>query len=234
VCLEVGPKITGAFLPAYPGCWVFGRDQEAALGKAKEAAVAWYSWVGLHGEKVKPPSTIKMDPIEVMHVTYNPAKAGKPEPLFWAETHAASVRDVDRTLRLMRYSRSDLLGFCSSLDPHLLRWKPRSEPRSVASTLKHIAIAEWWYVTRLNIDLPKDFPNDVFELLKHTRQLAERSLGRLTEEQRTSVFQPKNDPSPSSNLWTARKVLRRFVDHERLHTGYIERITGSRQNNIKA
>ena len=234
VCLEVGPKATGAFLPAYPGCWVFGRNQNAALGKAKEAALAWHGWIRSHGEKVESPSTIKTDPVEVMHVSYNPAEAGKPEPLFWSEIPAVSFRDVDRTLRLMRYSRSDLLGLCSNLDKPLLSWKPRSEPRSIANCLRHIAMAEWWYVTRLDIDLPRNFPTDVFELLARNRHLAELSLVRLTEDQRRSVFQPENDPSPVCNLWTARKVLRRFVDHERLHTGYIKRIAASYQFNSKS
>jgi hypothetical protein len=89
-------------------------------------------------------------------------------------------------------------------------------------------------VTRLDIDLPRNFPPDVFDLLGHTRQLVERSLSRLTEDQCKDVFQPKNDPSPVCNLWTARKVLRRLVDHERLHTGYIKRIAASYQFNSKS
>jgi uncharacterized damage-inducible protein DinB len=166
-----------------------------------------------------------------MRVTYNPAEAGKPEPLFWSEVLPVSVRDVHRTLRLMEYSRNDLLELCSGLDRLALRWKPKSEPRSIAGCLKHIAIVEWWYITRLNIDLPKEFPGDVFRLLKYTRQLAERSLGGLSKRQRSEIVQPRNDLSPICNLWTARKVLRRFVDHERLHTNYVRKMIRLYQSN---
>jgi len=85
-------------------------------------------------------------------------------------------------------------------------------------------MVEWWYITRLSIDLPEDFPDDVFELLRYARRLAIGSLGKLTKDERTRIFQPKNDPSPKCNLWTARKVLRRFVDHERLHARYARRL----------
>ena len=222
VCLEVGPKATGAFVPGHPGCWVFGRDQESALRRVESAVSDWYVWS--KGRTLDRASSIELIPLEVLRVTYNPAKAGKPEPLFWSEAPPTSTEDIDRILRLMKRSREDLLKMCSGFDTNILRWRPRTEPRSIGNCLKHIAIVEWWYITRLDIELPKDFPGDVFELLQHTRGMAEGSLGRLTKEERTRIFQPKNDPSPTCNLWTARKVLRRFVDHERLHANYIRRL----------
>ena len=222
-CLEVGDQGAGAFVPELPGCWVFGRDERRALAKVRSATSKWYAWAKRHGEAVIIPSSIKVEPAEVLRVTYNPVEAGKPEPLFWSEVLPVSVRDVERTLRLMNHSRRDLLELCRDLDSNRLRWKPKVGPRTIEDCLRHIASVEWWYITRLDIDLPTDFPKDLFGLLQYTRSLAERELKRLTKEQRTRVFQPHNDPSPVCNLWTARKVLRRFVDHERLHAAYMEK-----------
>ncbi len=81
-CLEVGEGGTGAFIPELPGCWVFGRDERSALAKARSAASRWYVWAKRHGESVAIPSSIKVEPAEVLRVTYNPVEAGKPEPLF--------------------------------------------------------------------------------------------------------------------------------------------------------
>ena len=160
---------------------------------------------------------------------YDPVEAGKPEPLFWSEILPVTTQDVERTLRLMTHSRRDLLELVHRLDKDVLRRRPKGGPRTIENCLKHVAIVEWWYVTRLDIDLPTDFPRDRIELLHYTRGLAERELKRLTKDQRTRIFQPRNDPSPVCNLWTARKVLRRFVDHERLHTAYIEKtLAGSK------
>ena len=123
----------------------------------------------------------------------------------------------------MNHSRRDLLELARGLDSGALRRRPKGGPRTVGNCLEHIAIAEWWYITRLDADLPTDFSRDRIELLHYRRGLAERQLKRLTKDQRTLIFQPRNDPSPVCNLWTARKVLRRLVDHERLHTAYIEK-----------
>lgn len=222
-CLEVGDQGTAAFIPELPGCWVFGRDERRALAKARSAASKWYKWAERHGEPVTITSSVKVEPAEVLRVTYNPVEAGKPEPLFWSEVLPVSARDVERTLRLMNHSRRDLLELCGSLDNSALRRKPKGGPRTIEDCLRHIASVEWWYITRLDIDLPTDFPRDLFDVLQYTRRLAEKELKRLTKEQRTRIFQPHNDSSPVCNLWTARKVLRRFVDHERLHTAYIEK-----------
>ena len=220
-CLEVGEGGTGAFIPDLPGCWVFAKSDERALTKAKSAVSDWYAWAKRHGESVTPPTKIKVEPSEVLRVSYNPVEAGKPEPLFWSEVLPVTNQDIGRTLRLMSHSRRDLLELLHGLDRDALRRRPKGGPRTIGNCLRHIAIAEWWYVTRLDIDLPADFPKGPFELLQYTRNLTERELKRLTKDQRTRIFQPRNDPSPVCNLWTARKVLRRFVDHERLHTAYI-------------
>jgi hypothetical protein len=223
VCLEVGPKATGAFVPDCPGCWVFGRDEKSALSKVRKAVSDWHVWLNSHGEAVQVPSAVRVEANEVLHVSYNPAEAGKPEPLFWSEVLPVSAKDVERTLRLLKYSRSDLLGLTSGLSRSALSWEPEGGPRTIGNCLRHIAMVEWWYVTRLDVDLPTDFPRDTFELLSYTRELATRSLRALSKEKRTGVFQPRKDPSPVCNLWTARKVLRRFVDHERLHTNYVRK-----------
>ncbi|MDG6988756.1 MAG: DinB family protein [Nitrososphaerota archaeon] len=228
VCLEVGPKASGAFAPDFPGCWVFGRDRKSALHKVKTAIREWHAWVRVHGEDIESPSAIAPEP-EVMRVTYDPAEAGKPEPLFWSEVRPVSRGDIDRTLRLLDYSRGDLLKLCTGLGRDALRWKPKGEPRTVYNCLRHIAAVEWWYITRLDVELPSEFPKDVFELLEYTRGLAATSLRNLSKQQRSEIFQPKYDPNPTCNLWTARKVLRRFVDHERLHTNYLRRTLRSYQ-----
>jgi predicted RNase H-like HicB family nuclease len=230
VCLEIGPEATGAFVPDFPGCWVFGSNEKSALEKVRKAVQGWHAWVRAYGENVEPRSAVTSMPTEVMRVTYNPAEAGKPEPLFWSEVLPVSRADVDRTLRLMEYSRRDLLKLCSSLQGDVLNWKPEGEPRTVDNCLRHVAMVEWWYVTRLDIELPRRFPKDTFELLGYTRGLTTTSLRSLSKQQWSEIFQPANDPSPTCNLWTARKVLRRFVDHERLHTSYIRRMLQTYQS----
>jgi hypothetical protein len=161
---------------------------------------------------------------EVLKVDYNPVKAGKPEPLFWSEVPRVKKYDIMRTIRLMAYSRDDLLSLVSNLDRQTLNWKPPNEPRTIRNCMKHIAYVEPWYITRLNMKVSWTFPRNIFEMLKATRKVAIDNLRTLPREKRGGVIQPEEDLSPICNLWTSRKVLRRLVDHEVLHTKYIEKV----------
>jgi predicted RNase H-like HicB family nuclease len=228
VCLEVGQGGTGAFVPECPGCWVFGRTSERALEKVKVAIREWFEWLKRHGEDIPTEAdefTVKVG--EILRVDYNPVEAGKPEPLFWSEVAPIKRKDIAYTIRLLGYSRNDLLNLVSDLNNETLDWQPPGKPRTIRNTLKHIGFVEWWYITRLDVELPTKFPKDVFKLLSYTREIVVDFLENFPKEKRSGVFQPKKDVGHKAkicNLWTARKVLRRLVDHERLHTKYIEKV----------
>jgi predicted RNase H-like HicB family nuclease len=225
VCLEVGPQATGAFVPDCPGCWVFAETKERALHKVRIAVNEWFDWLKKHGVNIPHiGNEVEMEAVEMLGVDYNPAKAGKPEPLFWSEVSPVKKDDIKRTLRQMDYSRKDLLNVVSNLTGKQLSFKPKNEPRTLRNCLKHIAIVEPWYITPLSIDLPENYPKGVFEFLYHTREIVVNSLRNLPKEKMRGIFQPNKYKSPTCDLWTARKVLRRLVDHERLHTKYIQRL----------
>jgi len=225
VCLEVGPQAIGAFVPECPGCWVFGRTKEKALKKVRIAILGWFEWLRGHGESVPEVNNkVEIEVAETLRVDYNPVEAGKPEPLFWSEVTPVKEGDIKRTIRLMEYSRKDLLGLTSTITEECMDWKPTDEPRTIRNCLKHIAYVEPWYITRLNIEVPEDYPEDVFELLNYTREVVTDCLQNFPERKMRGIFQPEKDKNPVCNLWTARKVLRRLVDHERLHSKYIAKV----------
>ncbi len=223
VCLEVGPQATGAFVPDCPGCWVFGHTKERAKEKVRIAIVEWFDWLEKHGENTPDISNkLEIEVTEMLRLDYNPVKAGKPEPLFWSEVPPVKKEDIKRTIRLIAYSRKDLLNLVSNLTGKQLSFKSPDKPRTVKNCLKHIAYVETWYITRLNIELSENYPKDVFGLLNYTRKMVVSSLSNLPKEKMRGIFQPSKYKSPICDLWTARKVLRRLVDHERLHTKYIQ------------
>jgi predicted RNase H-like HicB family nuclease len=225
VCLEVGQDGTGAFAPSCPGCWVFGRTPERALLKAKAAVSDWFEWLKQHEETASVGAwDIEVEVSEMMRVDYNPVDAGKPEPIFWSEVAPITKKDIGRTLRLMGYSRQDLLKIVSDLSSDCLDWLPPNEPRTIGNCLRHVACVEPWYMTRLNVDLPCKYPRQVFTLLDLTRNVVVDCLKSFPREKMRGIFQPAKDANEVCNLWSARKVLRRLVDHERLHARYIERV----------
>ncbi len=225
VCLEIGPQGAGAFVPDCPGCWVYGRTRERALKKVRVAIKQWFDWLEEHGENYpEAKRKFKIEVVESMAVDYNPVKAGKPEPLFWSGVLPVNRDDIKRTIRLMNYSRQDLFDLVSNLTKEQLDFKPPGKPRSIRNCLKHLAYVEWWYVNRLNIEMPEKFPRDLFGLMNHIRELVIGVLEKFPREKMRGVYQPLRYKSPTCDLWTARKVLRRLVDHERIHTRYIQKV----------
>ena len=234
VSLEVGAEATGAFVPDCPGCWVFGRTVESALEKVKSAIAEWFHWLKMHGEDAPDiyKENVNVEVRELLRVDYNPAEAGKPEPLFWSEIRRVGEEEIERTIRLMEYSRKDLMELIRDLPNEWLDWKPPGKPRTIRNCLQHIALVEPWYITRLNIEVEWDYPEELSELLSQTRSLVVERLQNLPKRKMQEVIQPRRHKSPVCNLWTARKVLRRLVDHERLHTKYIEKLLTRLKNTL--
>jgi len=225
VCLEVGPQATGAFAPEYPGCWVYGRNEKNALQEIKIALIEWVGWLKSYGESVLDiDDNAAVEVTEMLRVDYDPSETGKPEPLFWSEVGPVTRDDIDKTIRLMKYSRNDLEATLAGRSEDCMDWEPPARFRTIRNCLIHIAHAELWYVTRLNIATPEKLPESPFELLDYSRGIAVKCLQDLPERKMKGIFQPRKYRSPKCNLWTARKVLRRLVDHERLHTRDIKKV----------
>jgi predicted RNase H-like HicB family nuclease len=225
VCLEIGPQATGAFAPDYPGCWVYGKTETAALRRVKTNVMEWFGWMKSHGESVPDINdNVKVEVAEKLRVDYDPSEAYTPEPLFWSEVAPIKKEDINRTIRLMGYSRSDLLTTIAGIDGDIMDWQPPVKLRPVRDCLIHIARAELWYITRLNIEFPVNLPENPLELLDYSRRLVQEHLQNLPRRKMKGVFQPRKHRSPVCNLWTARKVLRRIVDHEMLHIRDIKEV----------
>jgi len=167
----------------------------------------------------------KLVVIQELRMRGSPGDAGGPDPLLRCDKVPASHQDVTRCLRLLGYTREDLLQLLSSHSKGALDWKPKGEPRSVRNALRHVAQVDIWYLSRIEADPPFDKAKmkDVFAFLKYSRSLVAEALPSLTQTQLTKVFYPhkwSDKPYP----WTATKVLHRLVTHERQHTNYLRRI----------
>src|SRR2546428_4117242 len=146
----------------------------------------------------------------------------------------ATNQDIERCLKLLKYTRDDLNQVITKLPKAAFSFKPTGEPRSVRNTLRHMADVDVWYLSRINADPPLDEPKrrSLLGWLKYTRSLVEETLPNLTTEQLSQVFYPSKW-SDGTSPWTATKVVHRLVTHERQHTGYLKRILNLRKSPLK-
>ena len=122
----------------------------------------------------------------------------------------------------MACARVELLGITNDLPGEVLEWQPAPGEWSIEGVLRHVAAAERWYLTRiLNSSTLTHFKplKSIWARLDAVRALALERLAELSEAELSAVVADK-----SGELWSARKVFRRCLEHEREHTDHISKV----------
>jgi predicted RNase H-like HicB family nuclease len=203
-----------AHVPALPGCISTGLNQEIALSRLPQAITDYLQWLKAHGERVPDPG----EPIELdlggVSGDTGTGHPGDADAFFPPDRIPMTEQEVAALLRLLSYSRHDLIQAVAGLPNEVMNWKPGSgesgEVWDIDDILEHIASSEQYYISRHS--------TNVMAMLQATRNAAVERLAALTEAERSQVVEHAGD------LWTARKIFRRMLEHEREHTRHIEQI----------
>jgi uncharacterized damage-inducible protein DinB/predicted RNase H-like HicB family nuclease len=228
VYLEIARDgLTMAHVHDLPGCAVRASTPDEALRRAPEAVREYCTWLRRHGEPL--PSEEELIDVEVAGEStgFGPFDPGDAAALFPPDREPITPEEMECLFRLMAYARSNLLAMVRDLPDDVLDWQPDSQSFSVRRLLRHIGNAEEWYVSRLvpPETLPPEWERDedlpIFGFLEMERRTAVARLRQLTQEERSGVFRPMHWTDHPEELWTARKALRRFLEHEREHTAQV-------------
>ncbi len=125
-----------------------------------------------------------------------------------------SAKERDTLLNQAEAARQailDTIQKIGSLPVEDQEWKPRGRTYSLRERVMEVADDEQNFALRLT-----EWPPDPLEKLEAIRQMAVERLGNLTplELGRVTIHYGEE--------WTARKVFRRFLEHEREHLSHIE------------
>lgn len=193
-----------------PGCIAQGNTPEEAKNRLPRAIAEYLAWLREYGETVPPEGEpIAFDIVERNPSTVTTGLVGFYEP----ERMPITEDEVERFLSLMAHSRDTLLHLVRGVPDSILDARPLPRVRTIREILRHIANAEHWYLTRIWHDVPRLPPRrNVFDRLALVRELAVRRLCSMTAEDRSRVVAAED-----GELWSARKVFRRFLEHEREH-----------------
>jgi uncharacterized damage-inducible protein DinB/predicted RNase H-like HicB family nuclease len=243
---ESGPCL--AHILDLPGCAVRAPGRSTALGRLPEAIRSYHAWLRRHGEPAPPPG----EPIQVEVAGESkglgPFGPGDAAALFPPDREPLAAEDMAHYFRLMAHSRADLLALVhapstatdASLPDKLLDWQPAPGSWTVRRVLRHVGNAEEWYVSRLvpAETLPAEWQHDedlpIFEFLAMERRTAIARLQQLSPEERSGVQYPARWTKHPEEPWTARKALRRFLEHEREHTAQIREVLAARRDRLLA
>jgi uncharacterized damage-inducible protein DinB len=206
-----------------PGCFVRGASRAEVVDALPSAVRDYQSWLRRHDEGCLDQGLqISIEVAEEVIGT-GPFDPGDPAALFSAERSPITPVEIEDHLRLTAYSRFDLLSAVANIPDEILDWRQGNE-FSLRVLLHHIGNAEEFYISRLFApdQLPQEWAADdklpILEFLDVERRGCLECLRGLDGRQRSEVFRPAHFTDYPEEEWTARKVLRRFVEHEREHT----------------
>lgn len=219
-----------------PGCTVRATNKNDAVSQLPNAIQAYSSWLRNHGETIPLGGGAIEIEIAENRDGGGPFDPGDAAALYLPDQRSLSLQEMERLIRLMSYSRDDLLALVIPLSTQVLDWQPSPQNFSIHRILRHIGNAEEWYVSRITPSqkLPAEWEHDedlpILEFLEMERRTAVACIRHWSEEERSNVFCPQAWTQNPDETWTARKALRRFLEHEREHTSQIQETLAAYRN----
>ncbi len=209
--LEVGEDGSCmAHVAELPGCIAIGGTRDEAVDRAREAVAGYVEWLRRHGERLED-GEIEVEVAEEAPVGGRfPGTPGDQVARFASDRGAVTDEDIERALRWLEWSRGELEETFAGVPYEELDWPPGSQ-WTLRAILQHIASAEAWYLRHLEREAAHHLPST----LAAVRAWAQVRLRGVTAEERQALRMHDGEE------WTARKVLRRFLEHEREHLGQL-------------
>jgi predicted RNase H-like HicB family nuclease len=211
----------------YPGCFAYGVYPPEALQNLPAALEAYNEWLSDHdleslsippGEEVQVAETWEVYQIDD---DFELAESGyEVNAWFQHDWKPPSEADVERSRQLLAATREDLLATVQGLDQELMEHKRPEERWSINGILNHVGAAEWWYLDRLGLAIPRnEVPKEPFERLEVMRAQLSQAIAQFPRSSQVVGI--------DGEFWSPRKVLRRAIWHERDHTFHIQKLLAS-------
>jgi len=214
---DIEPGNWVAWVFEWPGCYARGATGEAAINQAPKAIAELQR--RLHQSAFI--ADVPTPPIEVVLAEefrgFSSSSDYIVNAFFENDKLPLTERDVEYARHMLDLNRRDLEATVSQLAAGVLdETIPGEVQNNIRGILRHIGTAEWWYWDRLGLTFPRDQrPDDAFKLLSKVRELTLARLPELIGGEQTTVR--------SGETWSPRKLVRRAIWHERVHTLQIGR-----------
>ncbi len=219
--LESGPRrrTTMVHVLDLLGCIARWPTTEAALEATPDAIRTYLRFLQRHGEAVRPED--EFTTVIAEHVMEGSWLGnGDPTPGFTPDFQPLTAEDLNLYRRRLAWMQADMLQLIRDLPREQLLAEPEGRGRSIYGILEHVAESHAVYL-RYQVGKVDGLPQamravrqgaeDLPAALTHLWQVADARLEAMTEtERRQSV--------PHGQVtWTARRALRRMLEHQWEH-----------------
>jgi hypothetical protein len=212
----------------HPGCYAYGTNADGATLNLEGALESYAGWILRHETKTW--LTFARDEIEtVINGTWDvyyindeldkatEADGYSVESFFPYDWKPLAEVEIGRALKLLDWTRTDLLKQVEGLSEEKLNAKYMGERWSINGILGHVGNAEYWYMECLGLAFPRaELPEEPHARIKKVRSHFRSVLPRLERM--------KKVVGVNGEFWSPRKMLRRALWHERDHTEHIRKL----------
>ena len=215
VCAEELEGNWVAHVPDLPGCFNTHKDREAAISGTPKAVERYVEWSNGHGLRISGLS----GPMIVSEVarSWIYEQDYEVNAFFASDRPSLTEEEVQELERLLLATRHDLETELEQVSDEAATTELPGETWTIMGTLDHVASAEQWYFDRLGLALStSELPGDPRARLKKVRENTLANLKALASR--------KGVVTLSGETWSARKVMRRTLWHERDHTVQIRNL----------
>ncbi len=230
ICVGIEHNVEGrtlAWALDYPGCFAYGSDEPEALIQLPRALLKYEIWIKDHTAK----PWIDFSDLDI-RVTERFERFWmgedykiKPEGIgyeinawFHDDWRPLSRKEIEQALTIFNWQRDELMAGLTTLDQETLTCQRENERWNILGIAKHIANAERWYLSRLNLtELEKtDLEKTPEKRLAQTACLVNQIFP--TFENQVVV------KGLDGEFWSYRKILRRTLWHQRDHIEHIKKL----------
>jgi predicted RNase H-like HicB family nuclease len=218
--LESGPqrRKTWVYVPDLPGCSTVAPTSDAAVEFATVAIRDRLEFLSRHGEVVA-----DLEPIEAVvagHVIERKF-LGFGQGTFPSDRLPLAADEAARQLHWAEWSREELIA-AARCQPLPLAEKPAGGGRSAAAIVSHVAGSEWSYVSatlgpvpggRAIIAAVEAAAEEPWAALAAEREALMPRLHSMTRDELARIV----DRGEGKPVRSARRMLRRFLEHEWEH-----------------
>ncbi len=229
--VESGPKMrkTMVHVPDLLGCIANGPTTQEALDATPDAIRSYLRFLARHGEAVEPEEEFRTRVVE--HVMEGPFIGnGDSSIMFGPDPKVPTATEIARCAKWFGWIRMDSVSMVKGLTPAKVKAKPKPIGRPIEDILPHVIESSRAYMRSVLGPVP-----DLDEVASLMRKGAMRGIDAMTAaieptaERLTSmsVEERRRQVQHGQSLWTARKMLRRVLEHEWEHNEEIRARLGA-------
>jgi hypothetical protein len=214
--LETNGKGFMGFIIELPGSFVRGIEEQEIFSKVPAEAQSYLEWLESHSQV---PEKVR---VVQRHQCKSTVEDGDCEILLDTDQESAAPIEFTKLVELAKYSGQTFWSLCKTselrdwVDPARKRSTFYGEtPGTIVETYNHVNRTQYYYLSRTGIRFQED---SQFDFVRRRGYCLDQIEKMFAKNGNSQLFEVDNEQ------WTLKKILRRFIWHDRIHGKAIVRI----------